>query len=217
MSALGESRPAVTGEPELERRIRVLVVDDHDVVHWGLRLMLERLPWVERSFSARTGNEAVALVARQPIDLALVDLFVGLESGPEICERLHAARPGLRLLLISGAGHISARAAAACGASGFVSKDSRGADLIRAVRTVAAGMSVFDEEPEQPPTPLALSERERQVLALVAAGATNREIGAELHLSPHTVKEYASSLYRKLEVRNRLEAVQRAEKLGLIG
>ena len=195
--------------------IRVLIVDDHDVVHWGLRIMLERQPWIERSFSAHTGAEAIAQTSLHAIDLALVDLFVGAESGPDICERLHEVRPGMRLLLISGAGQISPRATAACGASGFVSKDSRGSEIVRAVAMVAAGRSVFQEEAAEPPA-AQLTERERQVLALVAQGATNREIAAELHLSPYTVKEYASALYRKLDVRNRLEAVQRAEKLGLI-
>ena len=74
---------------KLERPIRVLLVDDHDVVHWGLRIVLERLPWIERSFSAHSGAEALARTERHEIDLAMVDLFVGAESGPEICERLH--------------------------------------------------------------------------------------------------------------------------------
>jgi two-component system response regulator DesR len=199
------------------RPLRVLVVDDHDVVHWGLRIMLERLPWIERTYSAHDAAEAVARAARYEIDLALVDLFVGTESGAEICERLHAVRPGVRVLLISGAGQISPRAAAACGASGFVSKDWRGTDIVRAVGMVANGMSVFEDEVDDEQPPPALSERERQVLRMVAAGATNREIADELHLSPYTVKEYASTLYRKLEVRNRLQAAQRAEKLGLLG
>jgi len=200
-----------------ERPIRVLIVDDHDVVHWGLRIVLDRLPWVERSFSAHSGEEALARTVKHQIDLALVDLFVGAESGPEICERLHVARPGIRVLLISGVGQISPAAAAACGASGFVSKDWRGTDIVRALSMVAMGGSVFEEESEEERTRPTLSERERQVLALVAAGATNREIATELHLSPYTVKEYASGLYRKLDVRNRVEAVLRAEKLGLIG
>ncbi len=201
----------------LRRPLRVLVVDDHDVVHWGLRIMLGRLPWIERSYSAHNGAEALAQTTRHQIDLALVDLFVGAESGAEICERLLAARPGMRVLLISGAGQISHRAAAACGASGFVSKDWSGPDIVRAVGMVASGTSVFEAEAGGAEIDPGLSEREQQVLELAAAGSTNREIAAELHLSPHTVKEYASTLYRKLQVRNRLEAVKRAEKLGLLG
>jgi two-component system response regulator DesR len=216
------SELAVSGASEvlaLERPLCVLVVDDHDVVHWGLRMMLELMPWVDRALSAHDGPEAVAVATREDVDVALVDLFVGSESGPDICERLHTVRPGVRVLLISGAGQISSRAAASCGASGFVSKDLRGVDILRAVRAIAMGLTVFEAEPEPASIPAArrLSEREREVLALVAAGATNREIAARLHLSRHTVKEYASSVYRKLEVRNRLEAAKRAEKLGLIG
>ena len=81
----------------LRQPIRVLIVDDHDVVHWGLRIMLERQSWIERSFSAHTGAEAIAQTTQHAIDLALVDLFVGAESGPDICERLHEVRPGMRL------------------------------------------------------------------------------------------------------------------------
>jgi two-component system response regulator DesR len=203
-------------EAPIARGLRVLVVDDHDVVHWGIRIMLERLSWIERCWSAHNGAQALAIAGQNEIDLALVDLFVGSESGPDICERLHVVRPGLKVLLISGAGQISPRVAASCGASGFVTKDLRGADLVRAVRMVAMGMSVFDEDSEVELAGPALSEREHQVLALLAAGATNREIASRLHLSPHTVKEYASALYRKLEVRNRMQAVKRAEQLGLI-
>jgi two-component system response regulator DesR len=195
---------------------RLLVVDDHDVVHWGVRIMLERLPWIEQSYSAHTGAEAVECVRREHIDLALVDLFIGPESGAEICRRLCEVRPELRVLLISGVGQMSPEAAAACGASGFVSKNSRGSDMVRAVAKVAKGESVFDAQPDDAEDASALSERERQVLTLVASGSTNREIAAQLHLSPHTVKEYASALYRKLDVRNRLEAVSRAQRLGLI-
>jgi two-component system response regulator DesR len=201
------------GSPD---RLRVLVVDDHDVVHWGFRLMLGELDWVERCLSARTGDEALDLTRRYAPDVALVDLFLGEESGPDVCERLRGECPGLRVLLISGAGRISVSTARACGASGFVPKDWPAADIARAVQMVALGMALFDPEPP-PARQLTLSGREREVLERVAGGATNREIAAELHLSPHTVKEHTSALYRKLEVRNRAEAVQRAQRLGLLG
>ena len=85
----------------------MLVVDDHDVVHWGFRLMLGEQPWVERFLSARTGDEAEQLARRYAPHVALVDLFLGAESGAEVCERLRAASPVTRVLLISGAGRIS--------------------------------------------------------------------------------------------------------------
>ena len=203
----------MTGVPA-DRALRVLVVDDHDVVHWGFRLMLSELPWVERCISARNGDEAIALARRHEPDVALVDLFVGEESGPEICERLHVARRGLRILLISGAGRISTEAARACGATGFVPKEWPARDIAEAVRIVGRGMTVFKEVEEEPAT--RLSEREREVLDLIAGGATNREIAGRLHISPWTVKEYTGAVYRKLGVRNRAEAVQRAQRLGLL-
>ena len=199
-----------------DRKLRVLVVDDHDVVHWGFRLMLGEQPWVERFLSARSGEEALAMARRYEPHVALVDLFLGEESGAEVCERLREASPVTRVLLISGAGRISPSAARAAGASGFVSKDWDAGDVARAVRMVGLGMTVFEPAREGPAPPL-LSEREREVLDLVAQGATNREIASRLFLSPHTVKEHTSSLYRKLKVRNRTEAVQRAQRLGLIG
>jgi DNA-binding NarL/FixJ family response regulator len=197
-----------------DRKLRVLVVDDHEVVHWGLRLMLGEQPWVERCLSARTGDEAMALVNRYTPHVALVDLFVGQESGAEICERVRRESPNTNVLLISGAGRINPNAARAAGAAGFISKDWPAADIAGAVRMVGLGMTVF--RPQEAPSGPALSEREREVLDLIGSGATNREIAERLFLSPHTVKEHTSSLYRKLSVRNRAEAVQKAQRLGLI-
>jgi two-component system response regulator DesR len=196
------------------RKLRVLVVDDHDVVHWGLRTLLSELAWVERCLTARDGEEAVALARRWTPDVALVDLFVGQESGAEICEHVLAASPSTRVLFISGAGRLSESAARAAGASGFVSKDRGARELAAAIRAVAAGSTVFVPADERS-APL-LSEREQEVLDLVAAGSTNREIADRLYLSPHTVKEHTSTLYRKLGARNRADAVQRAQRLGLI-
>ena len=109
---------------------------------------------------------------------------------------------------------MSPAAARAAGASGFVSKDWDAREVARAVRMVGVGMTVFEPTAEQP-APM-LSEREREVLDLIAAGSTNREIAEQLFLSPHTVKEHTSAVYRKLQARNRAEAVQRAQRIGLL-
>ena len=196
-----------------ERRLRVLVVDDHDVVHWGFRLLLTEQSWVERCLTAHDFDEALDLARRYEPHVALIDLFLGEQSGAELCETLRRESPGTRVLLISGAGWISPQAARAAGASGFVSKDWSADDVAMAVRMVGKGMTVFAPRAEGPAAPL--SEREREVLSLMASGATNREIADRLYLSPHTVKEHTSSLYRKLKARNRTEAVRRAERLGL--
>jgi DNA-binding NarL/FixJ family response regulator len=195
-------------------QLRVLVVDDHDVVHWGLRSLLSGQPWVERCLAAHNEAEAVALSTRYEPDVALIDLFVGSESGAEICRRLRAVSPKVKVLFISGAGKISESAARAAGASGFISKDWGARPVAEAVLAVARGGSVFQAGGDE--LPAGLSPREREVLELIATGATNAEIAAQLYLSPHTVKEHTSALYRKLGVRNRAEAVQRGQRIGLV-
>jgi len=197
------------------RRLRVLVVDDHDVVHWGFRVLLGEQPWVERCLAARTAPEALELTRAMRPHVALVDLFLATESGAELCQAIREVSPQTRVLLISGAGRMAPAAAKAVGASGFISKESDAREVISAVRRVALGMTTFAPKSDQP-EPL-LTEREREVLEAIAAGSTNKEIAEELYLSPHTVKEHTSALYRKLNARNRAEAVQRAQRIGLLG
>jgi DNA-binding NarL/FixJ family response regulator len=196
-----------------EEALRVLIVDDHAVVQWGFKVLLGRQRWVERCVVASDPEEAVAAAEKHRPHVALVDLFLGERSGAELCEAIRSASPSTRVLLISGVGWISPQAARTAGASGFVSKDWSADEVAMAVRMVGKGMTVFGRQEEAPSTPL--SEREREVLTHMAGGATNKEIAERLFLSPHTVKEHTSALYRKLGVRNRAEAVQRAERLGL--
>jgi DNA-binding NarL/FixJ family response regulator len=194
--------------------LRVLVVDDHDVVHWGFRLLLERQAWVESCAAATDGEDALRQAARLKPHVALVDLFLAGESGAEVAEELRRADPGMKVLLISGAGRISPAVARAAGASGFVSKDWGAADVVRAVRMVGLGQEVFAPGPEG--SDVGLSPREREVVTHISHGSTNAEIARALFLSPHTVKEHTSAIYRKLGVRNRAEAVKAAQRLGLI-
>src|SRR5258705_5678728 len=97
------------------RKLAVLIVDDHDVVHWGFRLLFSQQPWVTRCLSARSAEEALGHTRRFEPHVALVDLFVGDESGAEICELLRQESPAPNVLLISGAGRISKSAARAAG------------------------------------------------------------------------------------------------------
>src|SRR5579862_7154875 len=165
--------PAATRSPQ---RLRVLVVDDHDVVHWGFRLMLTQQPWVERCVTASNGDDAVELARRYRPHVAVVDLFIGEESGAQVCERLREAEPSTRVLLFSGAGEISAAAARAAGASGFAQKDWPAARIADAVRQVGLGRTVFERV--ESAGALGLTARERSVLELMAAGSTNPEIAA---------------------------------------
>ncbi|HEY2650634.1 MAG TPA: response regulator transcription factor [Solirubrobacteraceae bacterium] len=214
MSATGSRAGRRVPAPR-NQRLRVLVVDDHDVVHWGFRVLLAEQPWVERCLAARTAAEALELTRKLRPDVALVDLFLANESGAELCQAIRAASPRTRVLLISGAGRMAPAAARSAGASGFISKESEAREVVAAVRRVGSGMTMFAPKSDQP-EPL-LTEREREVLDLIAVGSTNKEIAEELFLSHHTVKEHTSALYRKLNARNRAEAVQRAQRIGLLG
>lgn len=196
------------------RRLSVLIVDDHEVIHWGFRLKLSREDWVTRCLGARNSAEAVALTRRYEPQVALVDLMLRNESGADVCEMIRQVSPSTRVLLMSGTGRIANGAARSVGAAGFIPKDWPTADILRALRAVGLGRTVFAPAPETPST--ALTDRERHVLDLLATGATNREIASDVHLSPHTVKEHVSSLYRKLGARNRADAVQRAQRFGLL-
>lgn len=210
MSASRIAKPSSGGDLAL----RVLVVDDHDVVQWGFRLLLERQTWVERCAAATSSTEALELVSRLKPHVALVDLFLGSQSGAELTQELLARSPRTRVLLISGAGSVSRPSRPPPAPRG--SSPRLGA-LPMSSRRSAWSLSWGGLRQRCRRRPGAIDSREREVLAEVAAGSTNREIGAELHLSPHTIKEHTSSIYHKLEVRNRAEAVQHAQCLGLIG
>jgi two-component system response regulator DesR len=194
-------------------RFRVLVVDDQEIVTWGFRLLLTREAWVERCVTAVTGEQAVAYAQRFTPHVALVDVFLADESGVEVSRRIQQASPRTKILLTSGVARISTKAVRAAGAAGFVSKAWRPDDLARAVRMVGLGLNLTPPSEPEPAT-IQLTLRERTVLERIAKGATNAQIAADLSLSLHTVKQHASAIFRKLDVHNRAEAVQRGERLG---
>jgi DNA-binding NarL/FixJ family response regulator len=200
---------------EEQRRLRVLVVDDQEVVHWGFKTLLARRTWVEGYAAASTTEEALVIAARDQPHVALVGAVVGFDAGTEITRQLHDVSPGTRVLLMATSGRVSARAARAAGAFGFVPKHWPAQDIANAARMVGLGMTVF--APEADSDRAMLSERERQVLEMIASGSTNREIAERLFLSPHTVKDHTSALYRKIGARNRAQAILRAQRLGILG
>ena len=197
------------------QRLRVLVVDDQEVVHWGFKTLLARRAWVEGYCAAASTEEALEVAGRERPHVALVAALVGYDSGAEVTRQLHEVSPETRVLLMATNGRISARAARAAGAFGFVPKHWPAQDIANAARMVGLGMTVF--APDADGDHAMLSERERQVLEMIASGSTNREIAERLFLSPHTVKDHTSALYRKIGARNRAQAILRAQRLGILG
>ncbi len=197
------------------RRRRILVVDDHDVVHWGFRLLFTNQSWVERCLSAKTGDEAVELAVRYEPHVALVDLFVGAESGAEICTRVRERSPQTRVLLISGAGRITPSVAKAAGASGFVSKDASGQEVARAAQLVSMGTLVFppqSAEARRPASPSASARCSRWWPRARPTVRSRRSCTSPRTPSRSTrARCIASSAFA-----NRAEAVQRAQRLGLL-
>jgi two-component system response regulator DesR len=197
-----------------QRQLRVLLVDGQDLIHWGFKMLLAEETWVERFVAAHTSAQALELAGRYQPHVAVIDLHLPGESGAELCEQMRDASRSTRVLLMSAVDRVSAHSARAVGASGFVPKTWGARDIAGAARMVGLGMTVFAPEADRPPS--LLTDREREVLEMIAAGDTNREIAERLYLSPHTVKDHTSALYRKIKARNRAEAILRAQRLGLL-
>src|SRR5205807_971612 len=165
--------------------------------------------------SASPSAEALELARRYEPHVALVDIALGDESGAELCTNLRSESPITRvLLLLSGSRGMSVQAARDVGAYGMVPKDWSIHDIAGAARMVGLGMTLF--APIARTRTAILSERELEVLDLIAAGRTNREIADRLYLSRHTVKDHTTALYRKIGARNRAQAILRAQRLGLL-
>jgi DNA-binding NarL/FixJ family response regulator len=201
--------------------VHVLLVDDHRVVREGLRRCLDA-PDLAVVGEAATGAAAIAAAAELEPDVVVLDARLPDLPGARVCSALLEARPSVAVAFLSAYLDPQLVAAAAdAGASAYLLKDVEELDLADAVRRVAAGERLFDPRAAaaaigaRGPTPR-LSDQELRVLELAAQGCTNREIGARLYLSRHTVKEYLSNAMRKLEVDNRVEAVVEASRRGLI-
>jgi DNA-binding NarL/FixJ family response regulator len=190
------------------RGLRVLVVGEPVAAkRWLARLELQR--WIADCLIEDRPSHLGDTARRLRPDVALIDVRAGGRSTIALCRTVIDASPHTRVLLVAAPGRVSVEAARAAGATGLIDRDSAADDVFSALRLVGNRMTVFSPRGGGAAAGR-LSDRELEVLKLMAAGATNREIAAQLHLSPHTIKEYASSIYRKLGARNRAEAVQRA-------
>lgn len=191
---------------------RILLVDP-DAAGAELRDALAAEPWVETVEEARGAAHAEAAAARLRPDVAVVASPPGVAEDAT-CQRVKRGWRPTRILFVGTTPGDSPGAARAAGAAGAVPGDWAPGDLAGAVRMVALGMTVFPAGAADEGD--VLSEREHAVLRLMAGGATNPEIADRLYLSPHTVKDHTTALYRKLNARNRAEAVARAQRRGLL-
>ncbi len=210
--------------------IRVMLVDDHEVVRIGLRAMLELEPDIRVAGEAGDGPAAIALAPSIRPDVVLMDIRMGAMDGIEACRELKALLPEAAVLMLTSFGtEESVLAALMAGASGFLLKNTGRAEVLRAVRSVAAGESLLDPavtrkvterlvqlaQKEENAELAQLSPREREVLVLVAQGCTNREIAEKLVLSEVTARNHVSHILEKLGMSRRSEAAAFAARLGL--
>ena len=224
------ARPVITrGASPVQGLVRIVLVDDHAIVRLGLRSVLERESDLEIVGEASSLAEALAVVDKVGPDIVLMDLKLSASSdyeGLTLCGQLSSAHPGLGLLVLTTFldDQLVVRAVHA-GARGYVVKDVDTTELVRAIRAVSRGESAFDSRSAsavvrslngQSSSKERLTDRELEVLRLLANGLSNIKIGERLFISPTTVKFHVSNIMRKLEVSRRAEAVYAASKQGLI-
>lgn len=199
--------------------LRVFLVDDHEMVRRGIAGLLEADPDIEIVGEAATAAQARARILAIKPDVAILDVRLPDGSGVDVCREVRAADPGIRCLMLTSYDDDAAiYAAVIAGAAGYLMKDVLGNSLIEAVRNVGAGRTLLDPTLTKrvlarmkgtergDPRLDALSPRERQILALIGEGLTNREIGARLSLAEKTIKNYVSALLSKLGLQRRTQA-----------
>jgi two-component system, NarL family, response regulator DevR len=216
-----EARPEARTPDAPQRSLRLLVVDDHEVVRQGLVALLERRPGFQVVAEAGTVAEAVEQADRFEPDIVVMDVRLPDGSGIEACREIRAHRPATRVLMLTSFPDEEAvLSAIVAGASGYLLKQIRARDLVAALEAVGRGESLLDPAVTekvlervrriatggQDDELAGLTSQERKILALVAEGKTNKEIAADVFLSDKTVKNYVSSILSKLNLERRAQA-----------
>lgn len=214
--------------------IRVLIADDEAMMRAGVRSILESDPEIEVVFEAANGREAIDGAQRHRPDVAVLDIRMPGLDGLGAATEIAATVPGTRVVMLTTFGEDDyIERALGGGALGFLLKAADPRELIAGVRAVSQGGAYLSPDiarrviapyregdrarsAEARDSAAALTDREREVLALLAAGASNAEIGAQLHLVEGTVKGYVSAILAKLGVRNRVEAAVLAYRAGIV-
>jgi DNA-binding NarL/FixJ family response regulator len=212
----------------MQKDIRVVVVDDHPLFARGLEMLLPEVSGGRAEVVATTGDaaEAAGLVRRTVPDLALVDVHMPAPGGIRAIAAIRRSSPRVRIVAMSGDEDPEpALAALRAGAEGFLPKTSEVADILQPLLSILDGWSVLPTEllgtllgagRGSRPTPVDLDAPEKQLLQLIAAGATTTEIALQLHVSERTVKRLTATLLRKLRVSSRTEAAALAGSAGIL-
>jgi DNA-binding NarL/FixJ family response regulator len=210
--------------------ISIVLVDDHAIVRQGIRSILERHPQMCVVGEAATSREAMAVVSGSGPRIVLLDLKLSASSdteGLELCQKLTSTYPHTAVLVLTTLvdDQLVVRAIRS-GASGYVVKDVETRELVSAIQAVSQGESAFDSRSaaamvrsinaRSPLESKQLTDREREVLSLLARGLSNRDIGHRLYISETTAKFHVGNIIHKLDVSRRAEAVYAASKMGLI-
>lgn len=213
--------------------IKVLLADDQSLVRSGFRMLIDSADDMEAVGEVDNGRDAVALVRSRPVDVVLMDIRMPIMDGTEATRRISELGVDTKVLVLTTFDLDEyVFAALKAGASGFLLKDARPADLLNAIRTVAAGEAVMAPSatrrlldhvvPTLPASPGVdhrldvLTDREREVLIEIAAGATNAEIATTLYMAEGTVKTHIGRLLAKLHIRDRVGLVLLAYETGLV-
>ena len=214
----------------MEREIRVLIADDHAIVREGLRAVVSSEPDIRVVGEAATGKEALELAAVRRPDIILMDIQMPGINGIEAARRVYDANPDIGVVILTMfEDDDSVFSAMRAGARGYVLKGSPPSEILKVLRAVAGGEAYFGPKIAQrlmgffsAPKPASpevafpeLTEREREILGLIAQGHTNAEIAARLFVSPHTVRNHITHIFAKLQVRDRTQAMLRARKAGM--
>jgi DNA-binding NarL/FixJ family response regulator len=211
--------------------IRVLLADDHAGFRSGLAALVGAVPGMEIAAEAASGEEAVTLAATTQPDVVVMDLNMAVLDGIEATRRIVATSPHIAVLVLSMyESDDQVFGALKAGARGYLLKGADRAEIVRAIRGVASGeaifgpgiarrlMAFFAARPAVEPTVFPdLTEREREILDLVARGLSNTEITNRLVLSPKTVRNHVSNIFSKLQVADRAQAIVRAREAGMGG
>jgi two-component system, NarL family, response regulator LiaR len=205
--------------------IRVLITDDHGVVRQGLRMFLSLDPEIEVVGEAENGREALAMARELRPDVVLMDLLMPVMDGIQATRAIRSELPEVEVVaLTSVLGDTSVTGAVKVGAIGYLLKDTEAEELHRAIRGAAEGKvqlapeaaARLMREVRAPESPEELTERETEVLRLLARGKANRQIASTLFVEEKTVKAHVSSILMKLGVRSRTQAALHAVRAGLV-